>query len=102
MSTVKTSTEYTGAASSPAEASAMSATRHLSGQFDGGTTTSSYGDRHAPKHSKWSMESPAGAHRKSKDASKKRNRTANKFYQPTHAKGASGYTGKHAKTTEYS
>jgi hypothetical protein len=99
MSTVKNTSIY-GAASSPEEASSMSTSRHLGNQFN--TTTSAYGDSHSPKHSNWTMDSPKGKHRKSKADSKKRNGSHNRFYQPEHAKGASGYTGKHAKTIEYS
>lgn len=69
-------------------------------QFSGthNTTSATYPETHAPKHSKWSFGGSKGKHRK---AGKSRNKSGT-FYQPRHAKGATGYTGKHAKITENS
>jgi hypothetical protein len=69
-------------------------------QFSGThhTTSATYTDTHSPKHSRWSFNGPQGKHRK---AGKSRNKSG-AFYQPEHAKGATGYTGRHSRITENS
>ena len=64
----------------------MSLLSHL--QFGGPKDPS--GSDYTPKHSNWSMDGPQGKHRSGKKSK------GSMFSRPQHAKGASGYTGKHS------
>jgi hypothetical protein len=79
----------------------MAATDHLGPQF--GTTSATYADGHQPKHSNWTMSGASSSGYVGKRRKGGKSKPAkNILHRPAHAKGATGYTGKHGKTTENS